>query len=157
MGNLKEKSIILSKILAWISALLWIISLTQDAFIFVEYGSYKGYMVLIVGTIFGWTADHIGYFAVYANYIWIVLLFAILFKSKLQKTILIGHAFLWLVAMLTFTLKEILINEAGGKAEPNYGLGLYLWFAAFFLTTLSELIRQKIIKIYDINFIKTNI
>ncbi|EER55356.1 hypothetical protein NEIFL0001_2355 [Neisseria flavescens SK114] len=36
------------------------------------------------------------------------------------------------------------MNEAGGHAKPTYGLGLYLWFTAFLLTTIAEFLKQRI-------------
>lgn len=40
--------------------------------------------------------------------------------------------------------RSLIVNEAGGHAKPTYGLGLYLWFTAFLLTTIAEFLKQRI-------------
>ena len=120
-------------------------------FTFGQGGQYEGYFVLILGTIFGLGLGHIGYFAVYANYIWFLLIFTSLIRHQSKKVIFTFHGLLWLVALLTFTLDEVIVDEAGGHAEPTYGLGLYLWFAAFLLTTIEELLKQNIFQIFKEN------
>lgn len=103
-----------------------------------------GFFVLIIGTIFGPGLGHIGYFAVYANYIWFILIFISLIRPQAKKSIFALHRLLWVVALLTFTLNEVIMDEAGGHAKPTYGLGLYLWFTAFLLTTIAEFLKQHI-------------
>ena len=96
-----------------------------------------------IGTIFRPGLGHIGYFAVYANYIWFILIFISLIRPQAKKFIFTLHGLLWVVALLTFTLNEVIVNEAGGHAKPTYGLGLYLWFIAFLLTTIAEFLKQR--------------
>ena len=132
------------KLCFFIAIFIWICSLFQNGFTFGKEGQYEGFFVLIIGTIFGPGLGHIGYFAVYANYIWFILIFISLIRPQAKKFIFTLHGLLWVVALLTFTLNEVIVNEAGGHAKPTYGLGLYLWFTAFLLTTIAEFLKQRI-------------
>lgn len=139
------------KLCFFAAVLIWICALPQNVFTFGQGGQYEGYFVLILGTIFGLGLGHIGYFAVYANYIWFLLIFTSLIRHQSKKVIFTFHGLLWVVALLTFTLDEVIVNEAGGHAEPTYGLGLYLWFTAFLLTTIAELLKQNVFQIFKEN------
>ena len=66
------------------------------------------------------------------------------YPTASKKSIFALHGLLWVVALLTFTLNEVIVDEAGGHAKPTYGLGLYLWFTAFLLTTIAEFLKQRI-------------
>ena len=121
------------KLCFFAAVLIWICALPQNVFTF------------------GPGLGHIGYFAVYANYIWFLLIFTSLIRHQSKKVIFTFHGLLWVVALLTFTLDEVIVDEGGGHAEPTYGLGLYLWFAAFLLTTIAELLKQNIFQIFKEN------
>lgn len=118
---------------------LWLISLPLPVFIFGQNHDYDGITTLLLGTIFGFAMGEIGYYAVYANYIWLFIVITLMFRPSSRTTGSILNACLWSVALLTFTLDEIILNEAGHRAAPTYGLGLYLWFASFAVTTLTDL------------------
>ena len=118
---------------------LWLISLPLPVFIFGPNHDYDGIKTLWLGTIFGFTTREIGYYTVYANYIWLFIVITLMFRPSSRTTGSILNACLWAVALLTFTLDEIILNEAGHRAAPTYGLGLYLWFASFAVTTLADL------------------
>ena len=122
---------------------LWLISLPLPVFIFGQNHDYDGITTLFLGTIFGFTTREIGYYAVYANYIWLFIVITLMFRPCSRTTGSILNACLWAVALLTFTLDEIILNEAGHRAAPTYGLGLYLWFASFAVTTLTDLCSSR--------------
>ena len=122
---------------------LWLISLPLPVFIFGQNHDYDGITTLLLGTIFGFAMGEIGYYAVYANYIWLFIVITLMFRPCSRTTGYILNACLWAVALLTFTLDEIILNEAGHRAAPTYGLGLYLWFASFAVTTLTDLCSSR--------------
>ena len=122
---------------------LWLISLPLPVFIFDQNHDYDGITTLLLGTIFGFAMGEIGYYAVYANYIWLFIVITLMFRPCSRTTGYILNACLWAVALLTFTLDEIILNEAGHRAAPTYGLGLYLWFASFAVTTLTDLCSSR--------------
>ena len=132
--NPKQRRLLLLAAIA-----LWLISLPLPVFIFDQNHDYDGITTLLLGTIFGFTTREIGYYAVYANYIWLFIVITLMFRPCSRTTGSILNACLWAVALLTFTLDEIILNEAGHRAAPTYGLGLYLWFASFAVTTLTDL------------------
>ena len=132
--NPKQRRLLLLAAIA-----LWLISLPLPVFIFGQNHDYDGITTLFLGTIFGFTTREIGYYAVYANYIWLFIVITLMFRPRSRTTGSILNACLWAVALLTFTLDEIILNEAGHRAAPTYGLGLYLWFASFAVTTLTDL------------------
>ena len=132
--NPKQRRLLLLAAIA-----LWLISLPLPVFIFGPNHDYDGITTLFLGTIFGFTTREIGYYAVYANYIWLFIVITLMFRPCSRTTGYILNACLWAVALLTFTLDEIILNEAGHRAAPTYGLGLYLWFASFAVTTLTDL------------------
>ncbi|WP_314042659.1 protein-(glutamine-N5) methyltransferase [Kingella denitrificans] len=132
--NPKQRRLLLLAAIA-----LWLISLPLPVFIFGQNHDYDGITTLFLGTIFGFTTREIGYYAVYANYIWLFIVITLMFRPCSRTTGSILNACLWAVALLTFTLDEIILNEAGHRAAPTYGLGLYLWFASFAVTTLTDL------------------
>ena len=132
--NPKQRRLLLLAAIA-----LWLISLPLPVFIFDPNHDYDGITTLWLGTIFGFTTREIGYYAVYANYIWLFIVITLMFHPRSRTTGSILNACLWAVALLTFTLDEIILNEAGHRAAPSYGLGLYLWFASFAVTTLADL------------------
>ena len=122
---------------------LWLISLPLPVFIFDQNHDYDGITTLLLGTIFGFAMGEIGYYAVYANYIWLFIVITLMLRPRSRTTGSILNACLWAVALLTFTLDEIILNEAGHRAAPTYGLGLYLWFASFAVTTLTDLCSSR--------------
>ena len=122
---------------------LWLISLPLPVFIFGPNHDYDGITTLWLGTIFGFTTREIGYYAVYANYIWLFIVITLMLRPRSRTTGSILNACLWAVALLTLTLDEIILNEAGHRAAPTYGLGLYLWFASFAVTTLTDLCSSR--------------
>lgn len=132
--NPKQRRLLLLAAIA-----LWLISLPLPVFIFDQNHDYDGITTLLLGTIFGFAMGEIGYYAVYANYIWLFIVITLMFRPCSRTTGSILNACLWAVALLTFTLDEIILNEAGHRAAPTYGLGLYLWFASFAVTTLTDL------------------
>ena len=136
--NPKQRRLLLLAAIA-----LWLISLPLPVFIFDQNHDYDGITTLLLGTIFGFTTREIGYYAVYANYIWLFIVITLMFRPCSRTTGYILNACLWAVALLTFTLDEIILNEAGHRAAPTYGLGLYLWFASFAVTTLTDLCSSR--------------
>ena len=136
--NPKQRRLLLLTAIA-----LWLISLPLPVFIFGQNHDYDGITTLLLGTIFGFTTREIGYYAVYANYIWLFIVITLMFRPHSRTTGYILNACLWAVALLTFTLDEIILNEAGHRAAPTYGLGLYLWFASFAVTTLADLCSSR--------------
>ena len=54
-------------------------------------------------------------------YIWFILIFISLIRPQAKKFIFTLHGLLWVVALLTFTLNEVIVDEAGGHAKPTYG------------------------------------
>lgn len=122
---------------------LWLISLPLPVFIFGPNHDYDGITTLWLGTIFGFTTREIGYYAVYANYIWLFIVITLMFRPRSRTTGYILNACLWAVALLTFTLDEIILKDAQHRAAPTYGLGLYLWFASFAVTTLTDLCSSR--------------
>lgn len=132
--NPKQRRLILLAAIA-----LWLISLPLPVFIFGQNHDYDGITTLWLGTIFGFTTREIGYYAVYANYIWLFIVITLMFRPSSRTTGYILNACLWAVALLTFTLDEIILKDAQHRAAPTYGLGLYLWFASFAVTTLTDL------------------
>lgn len=136
--NPKQRRLLLLAAIA-----LWLISLPLPVFIFGQNHDYDGITTLFLGTIFGFTTREIGYYAVYANYIWLFIVITLMFRPCSRTTGSILNACLWAVALLTFTLDEIILNEAGHRAAPTYGLGLYLWFASFAVTTLADLCSSR--------------
>ncbi len=88
------------KLCFFIAIFIWICSLFQNVFTFGKEGQYEGFFVLIIGTIFGPGLGHIGYFAVYANYIWFILIFISLIRPQAKKFIFALHGLLWVVAYL---------------------------------------------------------
>lgn len=132
--NPKQRRLLLLAAIA-----LWLIALPLPVFIFGQNHDYDGVTTLFLGTIFGFTTREIGYYAVYANYIWLFIVITLMFRPCSRTTGSILNACLWAMALLTFTLDEIILNEAGHRAAPTYGLGLYLWFASFAVTTLADL------------------
>lgn len=132
--NPKQRRLLLLAAIA-----LWLISLPLPVFIFGQNHDYDGITTLLLGTIFGFAMGEIGYYAVYANYIWLFIVITLMFRPRSRTTGSILNACLWAVALLTFTLDEIILNEAGHRAAPTYGLGLYLWFASFAVTILADL------------------
>ena len=122
---------------------LWLISLPLPVFIFGPNHDYDGITTLFLGTIFGFTTREIGYYAVYANYIWLFIVITLMFRPRSRTTGSILNACLWAVALLTFTLDEIILKDAQHRAAPTYGLGLYLWFASFAVTTLTDLCSSR--------------
>ena len=127
------------RLLLMIAIALWLISLPLPVFIFGPNHSYDGITILLMGTIFGFTTREIGYYAVYANYIWLFIIITLMFRPRSRTTGSILNACLWAMALLTFTLDEIILKDAQHRATPTYGLGLYLWFASFAVTTLTDL------------------
>ena len=85
---------------------LWLISLPLPVFIFGQNHDYDGITTLWLGTIFGFTTREIGYYAVYANYIWLFIVITLMFRPRSRTTGSILNACLWAVALLTFTLDE---------------------------------------------------
>lgn len=136
--NPKQRRLLLLAAIA-----LWLISLPLPVFIFGQNHDYDGITTLLLGTIFGFAMGEIGYYAVYANYIWLFIVITLMFRLRSRTTGYILNACLWAVALLTFTLDEIILNEAGHRAVPTYGLGLYLWFASFAVTTLTDLCSSR--------------
>lgn len=136
--NPKQRRLLLLAAIA-----LWLISLPLPVFIFDQNHDYDGITTLLLGTIFGFAMGEIGYYAVYANYIWLFIVITLMFRPCSRTTGYILNACLWAVALLTFTLDEIILNEAGHRAAPTYGLGLYLWFASFAVTTLTDLCSSR--------------
>lgn len=136
--NPKQRRLLLLAAIA-----LWLISLPLPVFIFDQNHDYDGITTLLLGTIFGFTTREIGYYAVYANYIWLFIVITLMFRPCSRTTGSILNACLCAVALLTFTLDEIILNEAGHRAVPTYGLGLYLWFASFAVTTLTDLCSSR--------------
>ena len=136
--NPKQRRLLLLAAIA-----LWLISLPLPVFIFDQNHDYDGITTLLLGTIFGFAMGEIGYYAVYANYIWLFIVLTLMFRPCSRTTGYILNACLWAVALLTFTLDEIILNEAGHRAAPTYGLGLYLWFASFAVTTLTDLCSSR--------------
>ena len=136
--NPKQRRLLLLAAIA-----LWLISLPLPVFIFDPNHDYDGITTLLLGTIFGFAMGEIGYYAVYANYIWLFIVITLMFRPRSRTTGSILNACLWIVALLTFTLDEIILNEAGHRAAPTYGLGLYLWFASFAVTTLTDLCSSR--------------
>lgn len=122
---------------------LWLISLPLPVFIFGPNHDYDGITTLWLGTIFGFTTREIGYYAVYANYIWLFIVITLMFRPCSRTTGYILNACLWAMALLTFTLDEIILKDAQHRAAPTYGLGLYLWFASFAVTTLTDLCSSR--------------
>lgn len=82
------------KLCFFVAIFIWICSLFQNVFTFGKEGQYEGFFVLIIGTIFGPGLGHIGYFAVYANYIWFILIFISLIRPQAKKTYLY---FAWII------------------------------------------------------------
>lgn len=136
--NPKQRRLLLLAAIA-----LWLISLPLPVFIFDQNHDYDGITTLLLGTIFGFAMGEIGYYAVYANYIWLFIVITLMFRPCSRTTGYILNACLWAVALLTFTLDEIILNESGHRAAPTYGLGLYLWFASFAVTTLTDLCSSR--------------
>ena len=136
--NPKQRRLLLLAAIA-----LWLISLPLPVFIFGPNHDYDGITTLFLGTIFGFTTREIGYYAVYANYIWLFIVITLMFRPCSRTTGYILNACLWAVALLTFTLDVIILNVAGHRAAPTYGLGLYLWFASFAVTTLTDLCSSR--------------
>ena len=123
---------------------LWLISLPLPVFIFGQNHDYDGITTLLLGTIFGFAMGEIGYYAVYANYIWLFIVITLMFRPCSRTTgYNILNACLWAMALLTFTLDEIILKDAQHRAAPTYGLGLYLWFASFAVTTLTDLCSSR--------------
>lgn len=127
------------RLLLLVAIALWLISLPLPVFIFGPNHDYDGITTLFLGTIFGFTTREIGYYAVYANYIWLFIVITLMFRPRSRTTGSILNACLWAMALLTFTLDEIILKDAQHRAAPTYGLGLYLWFASFAVTTLTDL------------------
>ena len=127
------------RLLLLVAIALWLISLPLPVFIFGPNHDYDGITTLFLGTIFGFTTREIGYYAVYANYIWLFIVITLMFRPRSRTTGYILNACLWAMALLTFTLDEIILKDAQHRAAPTYGLGLYLWFASFAVTTLTDL------------------
>ena len=117
---------------------LWLISLPLPVFIFGPNHDYDGITTLWLGTIFGFPTREIGYYAVYANYIWLFIAITPMFRPC-SRTGLYPERLPVGVALLIFTLDEIILKDAQHCAAPTYGLGLYLWFASFAVTTLTDL------------------
>ena len=136
--NPKQRRLLLLAAIA-----LWLISLPLPVFIFGPNHDYDGITTLWLGTIFGFTTREIGYYAVYANYIWLFIVLTLMFRPCSRTTGYILNACLWAVALLTFTLDEIILKDAQHRAAPTYGLGLYLWFASFAVTTLTDLCSSR--------------
>ena len=136
--NPKQRRLLLLAAIA-----LWLISLPLPVFIFGQNHDYDCITTLLLGTIFGFAMGEIGYYAVYANYIWLFIVITLMFRPSSRTTGSILNACLWSVALLTLTLDEIILNEAGHRAAPTYGLGLYLWFASFAVTTLADLCSSR--------------
>lgn len=136
--NPKQRRLLLLAAIA-----LWLISLPLPVFIFDPNHDYDGITTLWLGTIFGFTTREIGYYAVYANYIWLFIVITLMFRPCSRTTGYILNACLWAMALLTFTLDEIILKDAQHRAVPTYGLGLYLWFASFAVTTLTDLCSSR--------------
>ena len=136
--NPKQRRLLLLAAIA-----LWLISLPLPVFIFGPNHDYDGITTLFLGTIFGFTTREIGYYAVYANYIWLFIVITLMFRPCSRTTGYILNACLWAMALLTFTLDEIILKDAQHRAAPTYGLGLYLWFASFAVTTLTDLCSSR--------------
>lgn len=136
--NPKQRRLLLLAAIA-----LWLISLPLPVFIFDPNHDYDGITTLWLGTIFGFTTREIGYYAVYANYIWLFIVITLMFRPCSRTTGYILNACLWAMALLTFTLDEIILKDAQHRAAPTYGLGLYLWFASFAVTTLADLCSSR--------------
>ena len=136
--NPKQRRLLLLAAIA-----LWLISLPLPVFIFGPNHDYDGITTLWLGTIFGFTTREIGYYAVYANYIWLFIVITLMFRPRSRTTDYILNACLWAVALLTFTLDAIILKDAQHRAAPTYGLGLYLWFASFAVTTLADLCSSR--------------
>ena len=132
--NPKQRRLLLLAAIA-----LWLISLPLPVFIFDQNHDYDGITTLLLGTIFGFAMGEIGYYAVYANYIWLFIVITLMFRPRSRTTGSILNACLWAVALLTFTVDEIILKDAQHRAAPTYGLGLYLCFASFAVTTLTDL------------------
>ena len=140
MKNLNPKQ---RRLLLLAAIALWLISLPLPVFIFGPNHDYDGVTTLFLGTIFGFTTREIGYYAVYANYIWLFIVITLMFRPCSRTTGYILNACLWAMALLTFTLGEIILKDAQHRAAPTYGLGLYLWFASFAVTTLTDLCSSR--------------
>lgn len=136
--NPKQRRLLLLAAIA-----LWLISLPLPVFIFGPNHDYDGITTLFLGTIFGFTTREIGYYAVYANYIWLFIVITLMFRPCSRTTGYILNACLWAMALLAFTLDEIILKDAQHRAAPTYGLGLYLWFASFAVTTLTDLCSSR--------------
>ena len=136
--NPKQRRLLLLAAIA-----LWLISLPLPVFIFDQNHDYDGITTLLLGTIFGFAMGEIGYYAVYANYIWLFIVITLMLRPRSRTTGSILNACLWAVALLTFTLDEIILKDAQHHAAPTYGLGLYLWFASFAVTTLTDLCSSR--------------
>lgn len=118
--------------------LLWLLSLPMEVFVLANpQHSYNGIEVLIVGTLFGWAGGKIGYLAVYANYCALTLMLPVRWSAR---AVAVLTASMWLLALLTFTLDAIILDEAGHHSDiVAYGAGLYLWFSSLAVLTLGRL------------------
>ncbi|HFC8502202.1 TPA: protein-(glutamine-N5) methyltransferase [Neisseria oralis] len=131
------------KLCFFAAVLIWICALPQNVFTFGQGGQYEGYFVLILGTIFGPGLGRIGYFAVYANYIWFLLIFTSLIRHQSKKVIFTFHGLLWVVALLTFTLDEVIVDEAGGHAEPTYWIRVVFMVYRILIDNYCRIIETK--------------
>lgn len=125
--NKNERKLIL------LSVLLWLASLPCEVF-----PGYTGMEVLVLGTLFGWMVG-IGYFAVYANPVYAVLLLQGWFGRGGKAVRVSLLAVMWGLALLTFTLDKIIVSEAPTYVSAAYGAGLYLWFAALAVATIASI------------------
>ena len=103
------------KLCFFIAVFIWICSLFQKCIYFRKRRTIWGiFCSHYWNNIWTWFRPHWIFFAVYANYIWFILIFISLIRPQTKKLIFTLHGLLWVVALLTFTLNEVIVNEAGG-------------------------------------------
>ena len=110
----------------------------------------KGYELLFIGTIFGWASAlfkaNIGALAVYANFVYVLVVFLLIFRVKLLPAIM--SLLMILLASLSFVYRD-----AGGEIPSPlgdeislWGYGAFLWFFAQAIVAIAgfmQIFREK--------------
>lgn len=94
----------------------------------------KGYELLFMGAIFGWASAlfkaNIGALAVYANFVYVLVVFLLIFRVKLLPAIM--SLLMILMASLSFVYRDAggEISSPLGDQISLWGYGAFLWFLA---------------------------
>lgn len=138
---MNSKDNVLFFLVLGVSWLLYLISLFLPAFLLPWGRTMKGIVVLA----YGWWGPFMGQFAWFANPLY-VFSNIFLFSGKYSKAFVCG-AIALLLALQSFTVKEIYENEGSSTKVLGLKVAFYVWLSALFIVTLVSFFYWRRIKL----------